>query len=430
MRVLLINQVFSPDVAATAQHAHDLGRHLVRQGHEVDVIAGRSLYGQKGAQLPRDETIDGIRVHRVGMSLFGKAGILLRALDFVLMYIAMAFRAMTVRRPDVVVCFTTPPFIALAGLALRMLRGAKFVYWVMDLYPDAPVACGVMRETSPLTRFFEWLNRLCLRRADRVVVLGRCMEERIRAKGIAGDHVVHIGVWSPEEPTAEIGHEDNPYRREWALGDRFVVMYSGNFGLGHDVQTMCEAAARLDGDDAWRFVFVGGGKKKAEVEAFVKERCLKNAILAPYQPREKLAYSLSCADVHLATLMEGCEGIMVPCKLFGSMGVGRPTVFIGHPSSELARVLTENECGLAVRQGDVDGLVAALTRLKNDRALCRRMGENARRSMKDVYDQTASCEAWRRLLEETVSGRAAAPAARRSDAPSAPAAQAAGRDAA
>lgn len=408
MRVLLINQVFSPDVAATAQHAHDLARHLVRHGHEVHVIAGRALYGQKGAQLPKNEVIDGIHVHRVGASLFGKASIALRIVDFGLMYVAMAFKALTVPRPDVVVCFTTPPFIALLGLAIRLVRRSKFVYWVMDLYPDAPVACGVMKETSLVTRFFEWLNRLSLRRADRVVVLGRCMEERIRAKGVLGDHVVHIGVWSPEEPTAEIRHEDNPYRKEWGLGDRFVVMYSGNFGLGHDVQTMCEAAARLDGDDGWRFVFVGGGKKKAEVEAFVKDRGLKNTVLAPYQPREKLAYSLSCANVHLATLMEGCEGIMVPCKLFGSMGVGRPTVFIGHPASELARVLIEHECGLVVRQGDVDGLVSALARLKDDRALCRRMSEQARRSMKDVYDQAASCEAWRRLLEETVSGRVAA----------------------
>ena len=73
MRILLLNQTFYPDVAATAQHAHDLARHLVRHGHHVDVIASRSLYGEKGAALPRRETIDGVEVHRVGRSFFGKA---------------------------------------------------------------------------------------------------------------------------------------------------------------------------------------------------------------------------------------------------------------------------------------------------------------------------------------------------------------------
>ena len=33
MRVLMINQVFYPDVAATAQHGHDLARYLVANGH-------------------------------------------------------------------------------------------------------------------------------------------------------------------------------------------------------------------------------------------------------------------------------------------------------------------------------------------------------------------------------------------------------------
>ncbi len=412
MRVLLINQVFSPDVAATAQHAHDLGRHLVAKGHEVHVVCGRAIYGQKGAVLAKNETIDGIHVHRVGKSLFGKASIALRIIDFGLMYVALALKALTVKKPDVVVCFTTPPFIALLGWAMRLLRGSRFVYWVMDLYPDLPVSCGVMRPAALPTRFFEGLNRFCLKRADRAVVLGRCMEQRVRDKGITGDHVVRIGVWSPEEPHAEVAHADNPYRREWDLGDRFVVMYSGNFGLGHDVKTMCEAAARLDGDDGWRFIFAGGGKKKAEVERFVQERGLKHAILAPYQPREKLVYSLSCADVHLASLSEGVEGIMVPCKLFGSMGVGRPTIFIGHPTSELARVLVEHDCGVAVRQGDVDGLVAALTRLKNDPALRRRMGENARRALRDVYDRDASCEQWRVLLEDVVARRPPSPRAK------------------
>lgn len=417
MRVLLINQVFSPDVAATAQHAHDLGKHLVARGHQVDVICGRSIYGQKGAALAKHEVIDGINVYRVGKSLFGKASIALRIVDFGLMYVALALKALTIKKPDVVVCFTTPPFIALLGWAMRALRSSRFVYWVMDLYPDLPVSCGVMKPSSLSTRFFEGINRFCLKRADRTVALGRCMEQRIRDKGVSGNHVVRIGVWSPEEPHEEVPHADNPYRKEWKLGDRFVIMYSGNFGLGHDVRTMCEAALRMEGNDDWRFVFAGGGKKKAEVEAFVKDHGMKHALLAPYQPRERLVDSLSSADVHLASLSEGVEGIMVPCKLFGSMGVGRPTIFIGHPTSELARVLIEHECGYNIRQGDVDGLVDALTTLKNDPALRRRMGENARRALRDVYDREVACEQWRVLLEEVVARKPAAPKPSQSPAP-------------
>lgn len=400
MRVLFINQVFYPDVAATAQHAHDLARHLVAHGHDVHAIASRSIYGEKGAALPRYEFVDGIHIHRVGQSMFGKASIIARVLDFGLFYIAATCKAFWLRKPDVVVCFTTPPFIALLGWLLRLVRRSKFVYWVMDLYPDLPVACGVMKPNSLLTRFFEAINRFCLQRADRTVVLGRCMLQRVRDKGVTGDHVVHIGVWSDQSEVRPIPRDHNPYRQQWNLGDRFVVMYSGNFGLGHDVDTMCEAAKRLRDDDRIRFLFVGGGKKKDIVDQFVAEHNLENCVLAPYQPRETLDASLSCADVHLATLTEGIEGIMVPCKLFGIMAAGRPTIFIGHPDSELARVLAEHEAGVTVRQGDVDGLVELIRELADDPQRVQAMGERARDALSAAYARQTACEQWRTLLED------------------------------
>lgn len=405
MRVLLINQVFYPDVAATSQHAHDLAKHLVEAGHVVQVIASRSLYGEKGAALPKREIVDGIEVFRVGRSIFGKAGILARVADFALFYLAATIKALTRKKPDVVVCFTTPPFIALLGWFMRLARRSRFVYWVMDLYPDLPVACGVMKPKSLATKFFERVNRFCLKRADRVVVLGRCMMKRVIDKGIKPDHVQHIGVWSDQDEVRPVPRETNPYRKEWNLGDRFVIMYSGNFGLGHDVETMCRAAEAMQDDDRFRYVFVGGGKKKKTVEDFVNEHALSNAVLAPYQPREKLDESLSCADVHIATLLEGVEGIMVPCKLFGIMAAGRPTIFVGHPESELARVLTEQDAGVIVRQGDVEGLVSAIRQFADEPELAQRMGENSRRALAGAYSRHDACEAWRVMLEDVAARR-------------------------
>lgn len=433
MRVLFINQVYWPDVAATAQHADDLARHLVRHGHEVHVIASRSLYGSKGAALPKRElqpvydlTIDPahpgdaepvghIHVHRVGMSLFGKSSIVARIADFGFFYLLAMLKAFTVRKPDVVVPFTTPPFIALVGWLMRTLRGSRYVYWVMDLYPDLPVACGVMKERALTTRFFEAVNRFCLRRANTAVVLGRCMKERVESKGVPASNLVHIGVWSPttadpESMPAPTPPADNPYRKEWDLGDRFVVMYSGNFGLGHDVDTMCRAAEALDHETAWkdrvRFLFVGGGKKKAIVERFVREHALTNCVLADYQPRERLSDSLATADLHLASLLEGVEGIMVPCKLFGIMAAARPCVFIGHPSSELARVLEEHDAGFNVRQGDPEALVSIIKDLADDPARRAQLGENAYKALTGAYDRENACTRWRELLERVATNKA------------------------
>ena len=400
MRVLFINQVFYPDHAATAQHAHDLAKHLIAHGHEVDVIASRSLYGDSGATLARHEVVDGAHVHRVGKSLFGKSSIAARALDFGLFYLAASVQAMRVRKPDVVVCFTTPPFISLLGVVLRWFRGAKAVYWLMDMYPDVAVATGVMRRTSIATRFFERLSRWSLKHSDRVVVLGRCMGERVKEKGVDHGQVVRIGVWSDQDEVRPIPRDANPYRETWGLGDRFAVMYSGNFGIGHDVDTFLRAAELLKDDDTIRFVFVGGGKKKAVVEDFVRDKGLGNCVLDDYQPREKLDQSLSVADVHLVSILEGVEGTIVPCKLFGIMAAGRATAYIGSPTSEIARVLAEHDAGVLIEQGDAEGLAQAIRGMRDDRAEAERMGENARRALGEVYSREGACEAWRKMLEE------------------------------
>ena len=401
MRVLLINQVFFPDVAATAQHGHDLARDLVRHGHEVSAIASRSLYGQKGAALPSHETVDGIEIHRVGRSFFGKSSILARVADFVFFYLAAMIRALTLPRHDVVICFTTPPFIAMVGRILRMVKGTRCVYWVMDLYPDLPIACGVMRPGSLASRFFERVNRSCLRAADADVVLGRCMAELVRSKGVPEDRIRMIGVWSDQEEVKPVPREENPYRREWGVGDRTLIMYSGNFGIGHDVDTFLAAARELRNDDRIRFAFVGGGKKKEQVERFVHEHGLESScVIAPYQPRERLDELLSAADAHLVSLLEGVEGIMVPSKLFGILAAGRPAIFIGNERSEISRVIVENECGASVRQGDVDSLISIIRGYADDPGSCRHAGELSRLALVEEHGAVHRLTAWRKLLEE------------------------------
>ena len=399
MRILLINQTFYPDVAATAQHGWDLARHLVAHGHQVSAIASRSIYGQAGSTLPAYERIDGIEIHRVGRSLFGKAGTGGRAVDFALFYAQAAVKAMSIDRHDVCVCFTTPPFIALLGLALRALRGTRLVYWVMDLYPDVPVVTGMLRADAPLTRVLERLNRFTLRRADATVVLGRCMEERVRAKGVTGANLTRINVWSDAEELSPVSREENSYRRDWRVGNRTLVMYSGNFGIGHDVSTFADGARLLSDRDDVIFAFVGGGKRKRELLDLMKARGLTGFIEADYQPREKLGELLSAADVHLASMKPGWEGVMVPSKLYGTLAAARPVVWVGSEQSEVAKVLREERCGIVVEPGDAERFADVLRMLADDPAMREKMGSRARASLEERWGAAHALESWRRLIE-------------------------------
>ena len=399
MKVLLLNQVFWPDVAATAQHGHDLGRYLAQHGVQVTALASRSLYSKTGKALPREGGVDGIRIVRAGQSRFGKTALAARAFDFVSFYLAALWRAIWLPRQDIVVCFTTPPFIAFVGILLRWLKGTKVVCWTMDLYPDVPVAAGVLRRGSLAHSLFDAVDRFSLRHADRVVVLGRCMQQRLLEKGVDPKRMEVINVWADGDEVSVRPIEGNALRTAWQVGDRFVIEYSGNFGIGHDGETMYRAMQATRADDSIRWVIVGGGTKRGELEAFVQAHDIVNAVLKPYQPREALGELLSLGNVHLVSVAENFSGLLVPSKFYGVLAAARPVLYVGPRESEVARVIEESKCGLVIEQGDSAGLVKAIETLHADPQLAQAMGRRAREVFERTFTRSHACERWLRLLQ-------------------------------
>jgi glycosyltransferase involved in cell wall biosynthesis len=420
LRVLVLNQFFWPDVAATAQHAFDLARYLRSHGDEVSAIASRSIYGQTGSALPEEEIADGIAIHRVTSSVFGKRGVIFRSFDFLFFNVACLFKAVSLPRHDVVICLTTPPFIALVGIFLRWMKGTRFVFWTMDLYPDVPLAAGVIKRGSIVHWVFDRLDRFCLRRADLVVVLGRCMRDKVLRNGVDPLKLVTIAPWAdpsevPNVPARRFSESmdsavarrvtggearpsvvnDNRYRAEWEIGDRFVIEYSGNCGVGHDVSSVCDAMLALRDDDSIRWVIVGGGLAWPRIEEFIRRHQIPNVILRPYQPRAHLGDLIALGDAHLVLVADGFEGLLIPSKFYGVMAAGRPTIYIGPEETEVARVIREEECGFVIPNSDPSRLVAAIERLRRDPVTSLSMGLRGRRALERSYSMQLACRRWR-----------------------------------
>jgi colanic acid biosynthesis glycosyl transferase WcaI len=425
MRVVLLNQAFWPDVVATAQMSRDLADALAARGHNVVAVASRSIYGKSGATLPKRERLGAIDVRRVGASVFGRPkgplGLVARGLDFLLFYALATWRVLTLPRadgPTVVVGFTTPPMIALVGLIARAVRGRnwKSVYWVMDLYPDVPVACGVWRARALHVRVLERISRRLLASSDAVVVLGRCMRQRVLSKGAPAERVEMIPVWPVEAggPGAiqPVEHSANPVRQRWS--ERWgpsmpgpgpadtVVMYSGNFGIAHESATILAAMELLRDEPHLWFAFVGGGARRAEIERFIADKRLSRAHYFDYAPVADLSASLSAGDVHLVSIRPGLEGLIVPSKLYGAMAAGRPIVHVGSDQSEVALMVQESGCGMVVPEGDAPALARTLRELAADPGRRAAMGRAGLDAVRGKYDKASQTEAWVALLERLV----------------------------
>ncbi len=233
MRILFVNQVYAPDVAASAQLLQDMAEHFgaAQDGtaHEVAVVASKSLYGKAGATHPDHEVIRGVRVRRVGAAWFGTHKIFGRSFDAAVFYLAALWTAWRTRlpggKPEVIVTLTSPPYIGLIGTFIQWVRRGRtrHVYWSMDLYPEVLTAAGVVRKTSLLGRTMAGLNRLCMRRADRVVVLGRCMRDRVVDQGVPADKVEIASVWPVSAPLdGPVPGPPSRYRATWGLEGKFA----------------------------------------------------------------------------------------------------------------------------------------------------------------------------------------------------------------
>jgi glycosyltransferase involved in cell wall biosynthesis len=219
--------------------------------------------------------------------------------------------------------------------------------------------------------------------------------------------------WPHEAHVEPLRHEENRFRVEHGLADEFVIMYSGNHSPSHPLRTLLDAALRLRDNPRLKFLFVGGGLGKREVEAFAAEHKLQSIQSLPYQPLADLRFSLSAADVHIVSLGDNMVGIVHPCKIYGAMTVGRPILFLGPRPSHIADILDQHDIGRQISHGDVNAAVKAieffLTAPPQQLAA---MGETAQRVLGERFTQAALCTQFCDALERSLRLEAAAAPAR------------------
>jgi len=199
MRILFINQFYIPDTAATGQLLADVAESLAGEGHEVHVICSRCRYNGGADRAAAREIVNGVTVHRVGATGFGRRTAIGRLVDWLSFYLLAMWQAFRLPKIDVCVALTTPPFISLISLLLWKVRGTRNVIWAMDLYPDIAVAYGVLRRESLTYRLLTRLNRLLYRNAAAVISLGEVMAEHLQSLGALPESLYTVHNWVPGE---------------------------------------------------------------------------------------------------------------------------------------------------------------------------------------------------------------------------------------
>jgi glycosyltransferase involved in cell wall biosynthesis len=387
MRLTILNQFYRPDLSPTAHLSASLASHRAAAGDVVTVVTSRGGYVPASADAAEAERHANPRVHRIWTPRLGKAAVWKRCVDYLSFYLGAAWRLIRLPAQDVIVSLTTPPFIAWAAVLHKMLHPrTKLVLWNMDCYPELAERSGALKENGPAARAMRFFNRALFRRLDRLVCLDEAMRHLLTSQYATGGReprAVIIPNWEdlsffpPDAPASE--PLDDP-----ELAGKFVVLYLGNAGWGHQFETVVEAAEATRGEPVV-FLFVGGGARWNYLRDQKERRRLDNLLLRDYVPKELTRRVMASAGCALITLRDPILGVMSPSKLHSNLAMGLPILYVGPETSNVDEAVKQFGCGASLRHGDVAGVTAFLRRLMNDADARAALGRKARAAFDEAY---------------------------------------------
>jgi colanic acid biosynthesis glycosyl transferase WcaI len=404
MKVVVLCPHFEPDTAPTGVVMTRIVHELADRGHELHVVTSLPWYRRHqiepdwtGRWISTEATDWGsvTRVHPFPGD--DKANLLRRAAGFAgfsLLAGAAAMRAGgTLRRADVVLAMSPPLTLGLTGWFVGRLRRAPLVFNVQDVFPDAAVRTGAIRNRRIIAAA-EWLERVTYRCAAAVTVLSEGLRRNVAGKLVAEHRdKVHVIPNFVDTDAIRPAGRGTRYRAELGIGDEPVVLYAGNVGFSQSLELVVHAARAMP--DA-TFVINGDGAARSDLERGAVD--VPNLRFSGYQPIGRLAEVLATGDVHVVPLRAGLGDVSVPSKTYSSLAAGRPVVASIDLDSEIPRLLAVAGAGTAVAPDDPDAFVAALTTLIDDPRRAAAMGASGRAWVEREASPAAVGAAYERLL--------------------------------
>lgn len=388
MRLTLINQFYPPDLSPTAHLCASLAEHRAAQGDQVTVLAGRGGYL---GRIEEDHSTAGVHVQRIWTAQLGSRGKIRRLIDWLTFYALAMIRAALLPRQDVIVVLTTPPLIGWAGLLQKLLRPrTRLVLWNMDCWPDIAERLKMIRAGGIVSRLMRAMNRILFRRLDHLICLDSAMAKLLLGQYSNPDRSLPCTIIPNWERASLFASEQtapclSPAIE--ALRDRFVVLYLGNAGFGHEFAAVLDAARMLR-EEGVVFLFVGGGSQWQWIARQARRRGLDNLVMHEYVPKEQTPDVMRIAGCALITLDDCALGVMSPSKMHSNLAMGLPIVYVGPAGSNVDEAIERFGCGASVRPDAPGKMVEFIRCLVRDR------GRHAefRRRARYAFDQ-AYCDA-------------------------------------
>ena len=409
MRILYLPAYFYPEKAASSYLGENRNQAFTNAGYEIEAYVpmpcrGISKEVREEYKTKRLEKLyDGkMTLHRFSMYAEGKNPIL-RALRYVLCWIAQGWKGMRAKDVDCIYLASTPPIQGLLGAFIKKFRGIPFVYNLQDIFPDSLFNNGLANKGGMLWKIGRIIENFTYKHADKIIVISEDFKKNIMAKGVPEEKIVVVYNWVDQNAVVNVERENNKLFDKYNLDrSKFYIEYSGNIGLSQNMDMLLEVMEDLqDNYPDINLVLVGEGAYKAQVEKIVADKQLKNVVMLPFQPYEDISHVFSLGDVGLVISKPGTGAASVPSKTWSIMSASRP-VLANFDENELKDILAGNECGIFTKAGDKEAFKQSIITLYENRELCKQYGKNGRQFVMDNLTREVGTQKYVDVIKSVV----------------------------
>lgn len=388
MHILLIHQAFTAlDEAGGTRH-FELAQYLIQKGHRITVITSPVSYltGKSKLDSPRwvvqENPIQGMTVLRTYTYPAIHRSFFHRIFSFISFMVSSFLVGLNVKDVDMVWGTTPPIFQCMTALLLARIKRTPFLMEVRDLWPAFAIAVGVLKNKL-IIGASNCLEKFLYKNADTVMVNSPGYLSHVRQKGAKNVQLVPNGVnpsmFSPLS-TGELT------RRKYNLLNKFIVLYTGAFGLSNDLSIILQAAQILKDQTSISFVLVGDGKEKSNLLSYSEELGLSNVLFLPPVAKKEMEDIFAASNLCIAILKPvELYKTTYPNKVFDYMAAGRPVLCA--IDGVIRKVIEDGKAGIAVPPGDPQKMSEAILQLFHSPDEASRMGQSGRSYVEKYFNR-------------------------------------------
>lgn len=345
----------------------DMLQGFISAGHQVvRIVACQNLEDtdyKLGIENPAITYIPMVRKSK------DKANIIKRYLADTLTHWRMGKQLKRIKDADVL--FEDVSYSSYCSVHVAFRRKMRVVSMMQDVWPDNAVASGIISKGSLLYRYFEFWQKKVYAKSNQIICISDDIKALMVSKGVPENRLQVIYNWGYGDQTVDISWDQNCFAQEQGLEKgEFYAVYAGNIGRLQNVELVIQAAQLLQNEDGIRFLIIGDGVKRSQIEEMITKANLKNVVMLPMQKAELASHIYCAAGVNIIPLMPDGIQTALPSKTGVCLSCGRPILFCFGEDCKFAQVVKEYGAGQCISASDPTQLanhIQALSMQKSEK---------------------------------------------------------------